>query len=354
MVPARPIVLLQSDDWGRVGIPSADTLVRLNSAGADVGHSGWDYYGLESESDLVSLGDVLTSVRDRDGRSPCITANFVMANADLARMRDEGFREFRWVGIDHGFPQPWRENLLHVYRELVRTGAFEPALHGFTHFNTTALMQCLREQSERGRRSRLLAAHDVPYLASWTPEYNFALVTRGRREDFLDEARQDDWIAAGVRLFVDVFGKAPRVSCAPGYRANAVTRRLWKKHRIEAVQSVGAGCLAMNDGLLDLQRNVTFEPVLDEGDVVARALDQAKGAVGRGTPVVICTHSINYITRFVGGADRSRELLRKFLVSLVDRFPDLRFARTDEVIDAWRNATPDWFKVLRSTSRETA
>ena len=343
-VPARPIVLIQSDDWGRVGIPSAETLERLIAAGASVGRSRWDYYGLESEGDLVSLRDVLAGIHDREGRSPCMTANFVMANADLAHMQEEGFREFRWVGIDRGFPRPWGEHLLHVYRDLVATGAFEPALHGFTHFNTIALMQCLREQSERGRRSRLLVAHGVPYLASWTPEYNFALVTRGKREQFLDEGAQDDWIAAGVRLFVDVFGRAPRASCAPGYRANAVTRQLWKKHQIEAVQSVGDGPLSVNLGLLDLQRNVTFEPVLDEGDVVAQALAQARGAVARGAPVVICTHSINYLTRFVGSADRSRELLRKLRVSLVECFPDLRFARTDEVIDAWRSRPSEWFR----------
>src|SRR5262249_7066871 len=208
--------------------------------------------------------------------------------------------------------------LLPMYRELIRAGIFEPALHGFTHFNVKALMQCLHDKNERGRRTRLLVAHDVPYLASVTPDYNFALVTRGRREQFLDTSAQDEWIALGVRLFADTFGSAPRAACAPGYRANAVTRRLWKKHQIEAAQSVGSGPFEANDGLIEFQRNVMFEPVLEEGDVVMRALDQAKRAVASGAPIVICTHSINYVTRFVGGADRSRELLRQLLRSLLE------------------------------------
>jgi hypothetical protein len=346
--------MIQSDDWGRVGIPSAETLERLKSAGADVGHSQWDYYGLESEADLISLKDVLSGIRDRDGAPACLTANFVMANADLARMRDEGFRYFRWISIDRGFPQPWKENLLPAYRELIGAGIFEPALHGFTHFNVSSLMRNLQGDTEQGRRARLLVAHDVPYLASWTPEYNFALVTRGRRETYLDAAAQEAWIASGVELFARAFRTAPRTTCAPGYRANAVTKRLWKKHQIEAVQSVGHGPLEAGEGLLELQRNVTFEPVLEDGDVVARALGQARRAVAQGTPIVVCTHSINYVARFVGRAERSRELLRTLLRSLLEAFPNLRFARASEVVDALRSARSDWFRISPSSMREAS
>ena len=353
IVPVRPIVMLQSDDWGRVGIPQANTLERLASDRADVGHSQWDYYGLESEGDLIALKDVLDGVRDHDGISPCITANFIMANADLARMRDEDLAQFRWIPIDRGFPSPWKDELLPIYRELAVSGVFEPALHGFTHFNPTALMQCLWEKSERGRRARLLIENDVPYLASLTPEYNFALVTRGRREQFLDAVAQDEWIASGVRLFVDAFGIVPRAACAPGYRANATTRRLWKEHGIEAFQSVGPDGLGESDGLVELQRNVHFEPVLEDGDIVARALYQAKDAVARGAPIVICTHSINYVTRFVGEAERSRELLRKLLTSLLDVLPDLRFSRAAEVIDARKNMRADWFGLTSQAGQAT-
>jgi len=346
--------MIQSDDWGRVGIPSAETLERLKAAGADVGRAQWDHYGLESEGDLVSLKNTLAGIRDRDGVPACMTANFVMANADLPRMRDEGFEHFRWIGIDRGFPQPWKESLMPAYRNLIEAGVFEPALHGFTHFNVIALMQCLQDEAERGRRARLLVAHDVPYLASWTPEYNFALVTRGRREVYLNAAAQNEWIASGVSLFTDAFREGPRAVCAPGYRADAVTNRLWKKHHVEAVQNVGPGPLETNNALIEFQRNVTFEPVLEEGDVVARALDQAQRAVARDAPIVICTHSINYVTRFVGGAERSRELLQQLLVSLLDAFPDLRFARAGDVIDALKSARSDWFGISPTNLREAS
>src|SRR5262249_55021621 len=159
--------------------------------------------------DLLALKDVLTKICDSDGKSPSMTANFVMANADLDRMRAEGFERFHWIGIDRGFPRPWTDRLASIYRELILAGVFEPALHGFTHFNPTTLMECLRENSDRGERARLLATHGVPYLASWTPEYNFALVQRGTRETFVETDAQQEWVSTGIKLFVAMFGTSP-------------------------------------------------------------------------------------------------------------------------------------------------
>lgn len=357
LAPSRPIVMFQSDDWGRVGIPSAEMIEKLRAEGATVGESAWDYYGLESERDVIELGDLLEGFRDRDGRRPTMTANFVMANADLPRMRDEHFQEFRWISLSSGFPAPWSGNLLAAYLENRDRGVFEPGLHGFTHFNTSEMLACLREDSDRGRRARLLVANDVPYLASYTPEYNFALASRRRDERLLGYRAQLDWIAQGIELFQQAFGEIPRTVCAPGYRANATTARIWRQFGIESMQSVGDQPLTTESGLLQLHRNVEFEPVLSENDVVPRALAQAARAVSRGTPVVVCTHSINYITRFVRRAEDSRELLRRLITSLLELYPDLRFASARDVFAAWREERSGWFSapspIHRSNRRRT-
>ena len=341
--PRRPIVMIQSDDWGRVGIPLAQSIDTLRNAGADVGRSKWDSYGLENEGDIIALGEVLARVKDRDGRTPCMTANFVMANADLPRMRDERYQHFRWVPITSGFPKPWSEDLVHAYRANIDIGVFEPGLHGFTHFNAIEMIACLNEDSERGKRARLLADHDVPYLASYTPEYNFALVSRRDGERFLDTAAQESWIRSGIEIFREAFGIFPRSTCAPGYRANTVTKRIWRTLGVESYEVLGNSPLATSSGLLQLNRNVHFEPVLSESEAVSNALRQAERAVLCGTPIIICTHSINYITRFVGAAERSRQLLQQLLASLLELFPNLRFAGAGEVTDAWRNGRQDWF-----------
>src|SRR5260221_3607135 len=266
-----------------------------------------------------------------------------MPNADLQRMRRGGYYDFRWIGVESGFPPPWSGNLMPAYRANIQRGVFEPGLHGFTHFNTSELMACLRENSARGQRARILSEFDVPYLASYTPEYNFALESPRGNERFLESGAQEDWIRAGIELFTRAFGGPPRTVCAPGYRSNSVTRRLWRRLGIESMQYVGTQPLTTVGGLVQLNRNVEFEPVLGERDAVSVALRQAERTVSRGTPIVICTHSINYLTRFVESAERSREMLRELLTSLLKLFPDLRFAGAVEVAKAWKSERRGWF-----------
>ena len=59
------------------------------------------------------------------------------------------------------------------------------------------------------------------------------------------------------------------------------------------------------DGLTPIERNVTFEPVLSDGDAVARATKKASEAVAAGLPILISSHSTNYISRFIDRAAES-------------------------------------------------
>lgn len=351
--PVRPIVVIESDDWGRCGLPSLEAMEELKVSGVPIGASPWDYYGLESEDDVARLGDMLSGICDSDGRPACITANFIMANADLERMRQENFQEFRWVPIDQGLPAPWRETLMPAYCDNVRRGVFYPGLHGFTHFNVSAMMNLLRQSSARGERMRLLARHGVPYLASLTPECNFALVERqDGSERFLSESAQDEWIESGVSLFTRAFGRRPLTTCAPGYRADEATFRAWRRHGIAAVQINGSDGISLADDTVVVGRNVAFEPSLVADFRAASAIDAAARIVECGHPIVVCSHSINYMSRFLGQAEEGRRQLAELLRGLLAICPDLRFASDADVVSAWRAKDAQWFRP--PTAREIA
>lgn len=342
--PRRPIVIIQSDDWGRVGIPSLESLERLKSRNIVTGDHPWDYYGLESEDDVNSLGDVLAAARDRDGRSACLTANFIMANADLREMRKIGYREFRWVNIVDGFPALWPDKIFKTYLANIERKTFYPGLHGFTHFNITEMLRTLSDPSPQGEVARALVEEDVSYLASLTPEYSFALLTHGKPGRFLNEAEQTIWVEQGIKLFREAFGFAPRTTCAPGYRANETTFRIWNQLGLEVVQTAGGLGIGTNRSLLVLSRNVEFEPALRPNAVLDNALAQAQVAVASGSPIIVCSHSINYVSRYLGRAEQSREMLRAYLSRLLQEFPDLRFASDAELADAYKKNVPLWFR----------
>jgi hypothetical protein len=347
--PVRPTVLIQSDDWGRSGMPDKEVLEALKRAGIPVGNSGWDFYGLESGEDIYRLGDTLRRHVDIDGNPACMTANIVMANADLRRMVGEDFSSFRFVPISEGFPEPWENfDILSAYKRLMAMGVFYPALHGFTHFSPKHQVAGWHDKGEFGERVRCLVLNDCPYLASVTPEFNFALLQRHNGIDkFSNETDQREWIEMGVRLFKQSFDMMPVSTCAPGYRANATTYKLWAEQGIKVVQ-IASGCVAYEEnGLFFIPRTVYFEPGLGKIDVkqvVEAALQQAKMAVDQGKMIVICSHSINYIQRHLGRREECLDALDQLLAGLLKMFPNLRFANDQQVCETWGRKDSSWFQ----------
>src|SRR5271166_389574 len=82
----RPLVLLQSDDWGRVGLRDQEGLEQLRDAGIVLGERPSDFYTLETADDLAAFSATLRGHRDSIGRHPCVEMNFVVANLDFAKM----------------------------------------------------------------------------------------------------------------------------------------------------------------------------------------------------------------------------------------------------------------------------
>ena len=349
LAPVRPVVLIQSDDWGRVGIHDPKALDRLRGRGLAVGASRWDYYGHEDAEDLRLLGDVLVGTADVDGRPACMTVNLVMANADIRRMRSEGFGEFRFVPITDGLPDPWAESsLLEQYRSLIADRVFYPGLHGFTHFSPEGMLRGWHDTGEYGERTRSLLIEDIPYLASVTPEFNFALLDRSARaEVYADYSVQRDWVGRGVQLFREAFGYPPVTTCAPGYRCNDATFAAWIDCGIRVVQTAGSVGVFDSDRVLVIERNVAFEPLLDDGQVVQKALQRIGNVVAAGWIPVICTHSINYISRYCAGRDNSLQCLATLLREVKHRFPDMRFAHDADVLTAHVNRDRGWFRPPR-------
>src|SRR5689334_17717973 len=51
----RPLVLIQSDDWGRAGVRDREGFEQLRSAGIELGQRPYDFYTLETADDVVAL-----------------------------------------------------------------------------------------------------------------------------------------------------------------------------------------------------------------------------------------------------------------------------------------------------------
>jgi hypothetical protein len=124
----RPLVLLQSDDWGRVGVKDRDGWEDLRALGINLGERSYDFYGLETAEDVTEIASLLQRHRDSTGRPACLGMNFIVANVDFAKVTANDFREIHVRALAEGLPDGWkRPGLFEAYREGISAGVLSPA-----------------------------------------------------------------------------------------------------------------------------------------------------------------------------------------------------------------------------------
>lgn len=333
-------VLLQSDDWGRVGVRDREGFEELRAAGVPLGEQSYDFYTLETAEDVCALQKMLQRHHDSIGRSPCVVMNFVVSNVDFSATAGDNFQTIHLQPLAQGLPARWkRPGLFDSYRSGIANGVFYPALHGTTHFCRSAVG---RELAEKKNNAALLQAFwksETPYIYWRMPWVGYEYRDPGLNQ-FLDAPSQDRLIRESADLFKEMFGVAALSACAPGYRANEDTRRAWFAHGIRIAQNGSGGSLPIHfdgDGMLNLYRNMDFEPAT-EGSAFSleQCLRQARQKLDRGLPAIVSMHAINFHSSLLDFRTPSLKLLDQFLTILEAEYPDLLYVHD---ADLFRMAT---------------
>jgi len=336
----RPVLLLQSDDWGRVGVRDGEGWDELQAAGLALGQKPYDYYSLETADDVAELHQVLKSHRDSEGRPPRLVTNFCVANLDFENIAESDFRSLILKPLSEGLPGKWnRPGLLDAYQQGIADGVFYPALHGTTHSCRAALARHIGEDSERGTLLRALLLAGTPYIHWRMPWIGFEYWDQERTPQFLSAAIQHDLVRDAAAGFADLFGVSPLSACAPGYRANDDTRRAWADCGIRVAQNGPALTSPHFDpsGLLHTYRTVEFEPALDpQRYTLQHCLERAAGCFERGLPAIVSVHSINFHSTLKNFRGPTLRLLHQFLSALERKHDNLLYLHDLELHDMLR------------------
>ncbi len=151
----RKILIFESDDWGSIRVPSKavhDQLIELGYALDSRPYERFD--GLESDSDVRELSELLCSFRDRHGNHPIFTLNYLSANPDFDQIEESNFREYHWQPIDKTYTDyDGSANVIDTVKFGVGKGCFALGFHGREHFATH---QWLNELNRGGAHLQLL------------------------------------------------------------------------------------------------------------------------------------------------------------------------------------------------------
>ena len=326
---SRPLIILQSNDWGRVGVRDREGYEQLRAGGIHLGENPYDYYSLETAEDVMALRDMLKRHHDSTGRPACLVMNFLLANLDFQKTASTGFQRIHLMPLSQGLPGAWRRpGLFEAYRQGISDNVFHPGLHGLTHFCHLAVDRALAVPGDRSNLLRTLWKAETPYIYWRMPWIGYEYCNPEKPQGgFLDAQSQSNLIAEAVREFKKVFKVAPLSACAPGYLTDRETCRAWSNCGVRIAHKGREAALPphMDEWeILNVHRTIEFEP-FERGLPLEKYMQLAERCFAHGIPAVVSMRSINFHSSLKDFRSLTLRLLDEFLSALESKYPNLLY-----------------------------
>ncbi len=301
----RPVVIVESDDWGP---------------------------GPERQAEaLWAVAELLASFCDLEGRPALMTIGAVLSLPDSQAIEESG-GEYRARFLDHPAYRP----VLEALKAGEKAGVFELQLHGLAHFWPESFMAAWRREetvrrwlAEDGWRTEKLPA----WLQSrWVD--STSLPTKPLAEEAIRQAVQEE-----VQVFRRCFGRAPKVAVPPTFVWTEEVERAYAEAGVEVLITPGRrypgrdleGKLLpaqrsyvngerLSSGLIALVREVYFEPAL--GHDPKKVVEQIERKWRQREPALLETHRFNFLN---GNLAASLTALKSLLQQVLERLPEVQF-----------------------------
>jgi hypothetical protein len=347
----RKIVVIESDDWGSIRMPSneaRETLIRGNVLTTNRNEHYYLYDSIESNDDLIALFETLNKFVDFNGNHPVFTAINVVANPDFEKIKANNFFEYFYEPFTETLKRyPKHDKVYGLWKEGSARRLFVPQFHGREHLNVTAWMKALKAGMPKtllafdlgitGINPILIGESNIQYQAAFD----------------IDDISELDYlktvIEEGTELFSQLMGYKPEYFVPTNGPFNlSLEETLWqtgiKYLMLDKFQKEPLGNEKYKSHIrwlgkrnkfnqLALSRNARFEPSDDPTkDWINSCLKDIELAFRWKKPATISTHRVNYIG-FLDEENRRRNLilLKKLLEEILNKWPDVEFMTSVEL-----------------------
>lgn len=348
----RHLVIIESDDWGSIRMPSTEIFHKLQKSGDYPENDAFLRNDcLENVADLTALFAVLTSIKDKNGRPAVMTANFAMANPDFDKIdpiNDVYFFETFTNTYQRYYPE---QDVFACVQEGRELSCFVPQLHCREHLNVNRWMKDLKQQ----KNDTVLAFqnHMIGIETSFSQENPFGYMD-AFNSNFTSDAELSNIVHEAAEIFENTFGKKSETFVASCFvwddsledslagvgirgiqsgcwqnvpvgieNGNAMKRRLHflgEKNRIGQVYTV---------------RNCAYEPAYQQNPTKSakECYNQIIRAFQNRKPAIINSHRFNYISSINReNACENLKGLSWLLHTIIKNVPDVEFISTPELL----------------------
>ncbi len=343
----RKIVVIESDDWGSIRMPSKYAYDFLLKKGISVNRSTYNRYdSLASKEDMSLLFELLSHFKDKNGNPPVFTANSLVANPDFGKIKASNYKGYFYEPL----PKTLRErtnNCIELWHEGIARKVFYPQYHSREHLNVRRWLKYLQEGSNEFRIAFEVEMFGISATAGNNDRQT--VLEALAIDDIDDVIYHKSILEDGYNLFVEIFGYKPESFIAPNY--------IWHKEHEDCLSKLGIsvlqGAFIQNEpvkgktthriyhftgernqfGQLYLVRNCFFEPSMKPSlDWVNLCLTDIRRAFSHNRPAIICSHRVNYIGSIdVRNRDKNLRLTNELLKNITVLWPDVEFMTSNQL-----------------------
>jgi hypothetical protein len=344
----RKLVVIESDDWGSQRIVSREIKLQLQEKNLLKSNVYNNNDSLETATDLDNLCNVLSSVRNADGISPVFTANFIMQNPDYQKIKDHDYRLFFGEDFTDSYLRLQRQsNTKARVDQAINEKLMYPQFHGLLHLQRLRWLKDLQQNNDKVRKAFELEFYGFGkneidkrgYLAAFDAD----------KDQDLTEIAKD--LTDGVKKFEECFNFYPQTVIPPQNTCHFKLKKVFEELNFKGIQ--GARVVKMyplkkgerdrkkrfsgidkETGLVNLVRNVTFEPSTKGVNWVEKAFKEIEIAFQWNRPAIICSHRVNYISGInPENGSYSLSQLNILLRKIVHKFPNVEFISSRDLVE---------------------
>lgn len=347
----RKIVVIESDDWGSIRMPSREVYEKCLKAGYPVDKIAYERYdSLLSEDDLTALFEVLVKHKDSKGNNPLITANALVANPDFKKIKEADFKKYHYELITDTFERyPQHSKAFNLWKEGISNRLIKPQFHGREHLNVAMFMDALKKGD---KDAHFGFQHEMPGCIPKGPKVKGNTYVEATR--FRSGAEKDHvklFLLEGLNLFEQIFGYRSETYIPTNYTWNQDLNKAMYDGGVRAFQ----GLHDMREQHLNgkhsrikhfmgqendlgqryLIRNAVFEPSLFKMGIsnpAGNCLRQINVAFKMKKPAIITAHRINFCG-YIDEKNRTNNLnaLDKLLRTIINKWPSVVFISSDNL-----------------------
>lgn len=345
----RKIIVIESDDWGSVRMPSREVYERTLKEGYRVDLNMYEKYdSLENEDDLVFLFETLSKFKDFNGNHPQITANSLVANPDFVRIKESGNAEYFIETIDKTFASyPKHTKSMDLWYEGERKGIFCLQFHGREHFNQFLFMDALKENKEEALWA---LENKMGGTITKNGDYKNHYVAASAFNTIKEVGLGVGNIKEGIRLFKSIHNKESKSYIGTNYCWPLEFEDVLHAEGVKYIQGITTHKLPIQNisnrnklfhylgevnrhNQIFLIRNCFFEPTCTPNiDSVSNCLKQIETAFKLSKPAIISSHRCNYIGNiFEDNRDKNLIQLSRLITEIQKKWPDVEFMNSEKL-----------------------